>query len=186
MILQDYTGELFRRHYPIELYERDSLLRHVLFDMTYRDAGCCVDTSAVHIYRDNNGDFVQPSYLPLTSAQAYLSPTELLNEMKERYSAVIDYAHRMVRIEYGYEPARHWCTYDDVFEKTRHLFYVYQLDTSVDLLQALILESVLDIVTVAGGTVTSSEMLSMITSSDRYELANFCTAYINRLAGNFQ
>lgn len=181
MIVQDYTGEYFRRHYPIEIYDRDILLRHVLFDMTYRDVGCCVDFSQVRIFRDMNGDFVQPAYMQLSSAQAYLSPIQLFNEAAERYHAVIDFAHYMVRIENGYETARDWCTYESVFEKTQRLFYIYKLDPSVDMLRGLILETVMDIVATTGSYVDPMTVFDLINSSKSRELAQFCRTYLNRI-----
>lgn len=68
VILQDYTGGdtccLFSQ--MMTFFERDDLLKWVLFDVTQKECGCFIDITPELAEIDSLGHFVQPKYMKLT------------------------------------------------------------------------------------------------------------------------
>lgn len=164
MIVQDYSGTDIRQFYPLERFGY-SLLSKVLFDVTYKDSGCFVDFTKVHILRNNDG-FVQPAYSPMWSLATVEGAASVINaEMGDRYNTLINYVWRLYKIQTGREVPRDWCTPDVVATRARRLFFAYRVpqgSTDTPTLHHLLVEGIFDFCSVAGHYQTHADTVALI------------------------
>jgi len=67
MFVQDYTGADINSVYTefFELFPKEKIFKHVMFDITQNDGGCFVDFSKYKVNYDSSGNFIQLKYLSL-------------------------------------------------------------------------------------------------------------------------
>ena len=159
VIVQDYTGVDIRSHLPIQIYG-PPLLKKVLYDMTYADAGCFVDFRKVAILRTPGGGFLQPFYLPLTGLRG--TPSHLLQEVKSRFQSLAWYGHRFLRIQKGVEERRDWCTPELVAKETTRLFHLYGIPPALQSLPELLTAALYDFCQVAHQPLTTEEAFRIV------------------------
>jgi hypothetical protein len=160
LIVQDYSGTDIRPYYPLDKFERPTLCRRVLFDMTYGDGCCFVDFSKAHIYRNpGSNDFIQPLYERLTHLP--VPPDMLHTLMESRHRLVNYYLMPFYRIQRGWAESRDWCTADKVFAQTCTLFAVYSLPVTTNNVRTLIATVLHDSI-VAAGKATSHDLIEEI------------------------
>jgi hypothetical protein len=128
LIVQDYTGRDIRPHYPTDIFG-DAIRPWILYDMTYRDSGCYVDFSTVHVLRDHDGNFVHPDCLSLRQIRqiAPARPRIVRDEIKRRTDIVCNYLYRRYAVQAGYKEPADWCSPANVMIHLRQLTPAYGL-----------------------------------------------------------
>jgi hypothetical protein len=68
LFVQDYTGFDINSAYSefYEVFPKEKMFKHVIFDITQNDGGCFVDFSKYNVYYDSSGDFIQLKFLTLS------------------------------------------------------------------------------------------------------------------------
>jgi hypothetical protein len=128
LIVQDYTGRDIRPYYPTDIFD-EMILPWVLYNMTYRDSGCYVDFSTVHVLRNPDGNFVHPEYLSLRQICqiAPSRPRIVRDEIKRRTDIVCSYLYRRYAVQAGYKEPADWCSPANVMTYLRQLTLAYGL-----------------------------------------------------------
>jgi hypothetical protein len=170
LIYQDYSGRLTDDLYESMLVQCDhpSFKSSVLFDVTYKDAGCFIDFSKINIFRNSEGDFIQPAFETLTFLRSYV-PSMLSSEMKRRRLILADYVHRYYQVLIGKKEPRDWCSSYIISERMKPMVAIYGTSQSTDSnsLYELLESGLLDFCTATECHMTGAEMHDVI-QSDQY------------------
>lgn len=162
LIVQDYSGEDIRRHYPLDRFDSPSLLRKVVFDVGYMDGGCWLDFDKVRLERDASGGFLQPPYMPLSSAIAVASPDVIRFMAERRYYMLVSYVFGY----YRHPAERDWCNADAVVHKFREIAateaYGVPVSITKENLKILAMRMVEDFARTAGAEITTAEITEML------------------------
>ena len=177
LIVQDYSGEELRRHYPIQHFG-PALLRKVVFDVSYMGGGCWLDFGKVRLERDMDGGFLQPPYMPLSSAIAVASPEVIQFLAERRYYTLVSYVFGYYRRpvepceEHSQRPPsadiepRDWCTPETVALKLREICaaeaYGVPVSVTKENLRVLASRMVEDFAHTAGAELTAAEIARML------------------------
>lgn len=120
LIVQDYSGTDISTYYPLQDMG-PSILRKVVFDVTYGSGGCYMDFATVHILRTVDGGFINPLYEPLTVIRPHISP-ELFTRLIRGRNIAIRFVYKLNRIRKGLDtfsdPA-------DIQQKSAWLYPIY-------------------------------------------------------------
>ncbi len=171
LIVQDYSGTDIRPYYPLDTFDRSTLFKRVLFDMTYGDGCCFVDFSKLHIYRNpGSNDFIQPLYERLTHLP--VPPDMLHTLMESRHRLVNYYLTPFYRIQRGWAEPRDWCTADKVFAQTRTLFTVYGLPVTEANVRTLIATTLHDSILAAGKAISHDLIEEILEDPDMKRVTN--------------
>lgn len=132
LIVQDYTGRDIRPYYPTDIFG-EAIRPFVLYDMTYRDPGCYVDFSTVHVLRDESGNFIHPSHCTLRKIRqvARVGSRILQDEIKRRTDIVINYLYRRYAVQAGYKEPADWCSPANIAVHLQQLIPAYGLPTDL-------------------------------------------------------
>ena len=171
LIVQDYSGEDIRRHYPLDWFDRSTLLRKVVFDVGFMEGGCWLDFDKVRLKRDADGGFLQPPYMPLSSAIAIASPelsisageAEVIRFLAERrYYMLVSYVFGY----YRHPAERDWCNAEAVAQKFREIAateaYGVPVSITKENLKLLATRMVEDFARTAGAEITAAEIADML------------------------
>jgi hypothetical protein len=177
LIVQDYSGEELRRHYPIQHFG-PALLRKVIFDISYMGGGCWLDFDKVRLERDTDGGFLQPPYMPLSSAIAIATPEVIRFLAERRYYTLVSYVFGYYR--HPVEPCEEhsqrppsadiepcdWCTPETVAFKLREICaaeaYGVPVLVTKENLRVLASRMVEDFANTAGAELTAAEIARML------------------------
>jgi hypothetical protein len=150
LIVQDYTGTPCQNFYPYDRYNKDkdkakALLNNVLYDFTYKESGCFVDLN-LPILQEENGDFMQPLYLPIASLIGLLPTHHIASEMSLRYNDIMPYAFRYYKTLQGLSEPRQWCREETVTDRIKRHCFIHGLpvELSVENLNELVIRHFLD------------------------------------------
>ncbi len=178
LIVQDYTGRDIRPYYPSDIFG-DAIRPFVLYDMTYRDPGCYVDFSTVHVLRDESGNFIHPSHCTLRKIRqvARVGSRILQDEIKRRTDIVINYLYRRYAVQAGYKEHADWCSPANIAVHLQQLIPAYGLPaflTQTNLKQAMVM-CLQDVGGVMDKEVSSQTICDLLdkNSSDFINLAVF-------------
>lgn len=174
LIVQDYTGRDIRPYYPTDIFG-DAIRPWILYNMTYRDSGCYVDFSTVHVLRDPAGNFVHPECLSLRQIRQ-IAPTGsriLRDEMKERTDLVCNYLYRRYAVQAGYKEPADWCSPANVIIHLRRLTLAYGSPTNLTQtnLKRVILACLQDVGDVMDKEV-SAETVYTLLDANNYDFIN--------------
>lgn len=162
MIVQDYSGEELRRHYPLQWFDGPTLLRKVAFDVAYMDGGCWLEFDKVRLERDADGGFLQPPYMPLSRAIAIASPDVIRFLAERRYYMLVSYVFGY----YRHPAERDWCSADAVAFKFREIAateaYGVPVSITKENLRVLAMRMVEDFAKTAGAELTEAEIAEML------------------------
>ena len=166
MVAQDYSGRNIHRYYPLDRYPVQRLTQRVLYDITGTDGGCFVDFDAEHIYTDSRDNFMQIPYIPLWLLNTVASPAVVAKEAKRRQTTIMNYVHRLWRIQKGQEEERYWCTPDTVHGAAAQLFAAYNIvaDTDPDTLVTLMHDVATDMALTVGVDLEAGDLRQVITA----------------------
>lgn len=162
LIIQDYSGQDLRRHYPIDRFG-PALLDKAVFDVAYMEGGCWLDFDKVRLERDaTTGAFLQPPYMPLSRAIAVASPEVIRFLAERRYYTLVSYVFGY----YRHPAERDWCTPHDVVGKLREICapaaYGVPVSVTKKNLRTLAVRMVEDFAKTAGATLSAAEIEEMI------------------------
>ena len=161
LIVQDYSGDDMRQHYPIDRFG-PMLLRKVVFDVSFMDGGCWVDFDKVRLFRDEDGAFLQPLYMPLTSAITIASPEVIHFIAERRYYALVSYVFNY----YRHPGEREWYNQENVEIKLRDscaaVAYGVPLLVTKENLHTLATRMIEDFARTAGAELTAAEIAHMM------------------------
>jgi hypothetical protein len=134
--------------------------------MTGYTGGCFIDFDNVHIYTDVRGNFYQIPYTPLWLLNTVASPAVVAKEAKHRQTAIMNYVHRLWRIQTGQEEERYWCTPDTVSQVAIPLFVAYDMlpDTDTETLLVLMTTFAADLGLCTGTDAEGDEMRLLCTA----------------------
>ena len=165
LIVQDYTGENIHPYYPIHLDR--GVLKKVLYDPTYRDGGCFVDMSAIQIYRDAEGGFIQPMYTPLSVLRGLVPHDVFMEQLRAHKYPTLSMLLRLYKILRGLAEPRDWCTVERMGGVIRYYSFIYGVSaTSVlETLRNILMASVKDMYALAQrGILTEAALTSIVDS----------------------
>lgn len=175
VIVQDYSGTDTRSYYPIQALG-PSILKRVLFDVTYSDGGCFVDFDTVNILRMEDGGFVNPQQQPLAACYPYI-PTDLLKKIVVDRNIAVQFLNYFYGIEIGTEEARHWCTPQNMEWRAAWMFVAYGIPRTS--LKELLIAYLIDLATTAGdSTMTPEYAATMIGKKDYIATTGFLTSLL--------
>ncbi len=71
VLLQDYTGRSVTNFYTslFNVFDREELISHVMFDVTQKDPGCFFEISTEYPVLDSDGNFLQETFMRLTKSK---------------------------------------------------------------------------------------------------------------------
>lgn len=166
MVVQDYTGRNIHRYYPLDRYPVQRLTQRVLYDITGNGGGCFVDFGAEHIYTDSRDNFMQIPYTPLWLLNTVASPAVVAKEAQHRQTTIMNYVHRLWRIQKGQEEERYWCTPDTVHGAAAQLFAAYNIVAYTDPETLIILmhDVATDMALTAGVDLDAGDLRMVITA----------------------
>ena len=162
LIVQDYTGANIHPYYPIHLDR--GVLKKVLYDPTYRDGGCFVDMSAIQIFRDAEGGFIQPIYTPLSVLRELVPHNIFLEQLRARKYPILSMLFRLYKILRGLAEPRDWCTVYRLDSIIRYYSFIYGVSATnvLDSLRNILLASVKDMST--GRPLSEATMAAIVDS----------------------
>ena len=136
LIVQDYTGEDIATRYPLHGFG-PALLKRVLFDVTYGDAGqrCFVHFDKVRLLiNPDDGTFIQPMYETITALRSYsgLPPTDLATIVQSRTRGIGLMVGRFYNVFTGIDKSQAvWVTPEYFAETFKVEWMIYRPSASV-------------------------------------------------------
>jgi hypothetical protein len=128
------------------------------------DSGCWIDFDKIRLERDTDGGFLQPPYMPLSSAIAIANPEVIRFLAERRYYTLVSYVFGY----YRHPDERDWCTPETVAFKLRDMCAAeaYGFDSPVSVtkenLRVLASRMVEDFAHTAGAELTAAEIARML------------------------
>jgi hypothetical protein len=97
--IQDYTGADINDAYMdfFELFPKEQLYKHVIFDITQNEGGCFVDFSKSIVHYDSKGDFIQTKFLTLTEMKK-IDPDMFKANFHKRVGWINYHVSRQIRV----------------------------------------------------------------------------------------
>jgi hypothetical protein len=97
--VQDYTGADINDAYMefFELFPKEDLYKHVIFDITQNEGGCFVDFSKSIVHYDSKGDFIQTKFLTLSEMKK-IDPDMFKASFHKRVGWINYHVSRQIRI----------------------------------------------------------------------------------------
>ena len=165
LIVQEFTGANIHLYYPFHYGRR--ILKNVLYDPTWGDGGCYADFSKIQIFRDTEGNFLQPRYLPLNIVKT-LAPNILKEQLTGRMYPTVHLLLRLYRILRNLEEPRDWCTIDIVRPYLRYISFIYNIsmDSFELCLYQTLLASTRDVFMLSG-KVSEEEVVAVVKSAGK-------------------
>ena len=124
MIVQDYTGRDIQDMYPAHIHP--DITKSVLYDVTYQDGGCFIDFDAIHILRDTDGDFLQPSFSTLRDIYGKIPDSIFVKELARR-SQNLTNIHTYSCIARGLREVSTWITADRISKPAHRYASIYRV-----------------------------------------------------------
>jgi len=166
LIAQDFTGSDINNYYPFN--HGHQILKKVLYDPTYGNSGCYVDFSKIEIFRDTNGDFLQPKYLSFRTMKT-LAPHLLKEQFSARLYPVVHLLHRLYRIIHNKEEVRDWCTHEVVLPHLKYFSFIYTvpMDCFQECLYQTLLETTRDALSLTDATIKEDLVVEIVGSAGK-------------------
>ena len=129
MIVQNYTGCNISESYTklFNFYDKYSLLKNILFDVTQNDGGCFINFNDHPIYYDGENNFIQDKFMPLVKM---VSPECKKNYIVSRLNLISYEIVRFIRKLNGEIPMEE---YDEQRIKNiiENLFQIYPIESEI-------------------------------------------------------
>ena len=164
LIVQDFTGTNIHPFYPI--HHGRKILKKVLYDPTYKDGNCDPDMSAIKVFRDEEGGFIQPMYSPLNELR-WVSHDVFKAQFKLRTYPTLNMLLRLYKIMRGFAEPKDWCTEATVETHLRYYSFIYDI-TSGDFtsrLRQTLMASLKDICIMSGKPLSDVALYAIVDSA---------------------
>lgn len=166
MIVQDYTGREIQQYYPHHIHP--DITKSVLYDVTYDDGGCYIDFDTIQILKNEDGEFIQPSYSPLSAIHGKIPDPIFQKELTRRRQNLTN-IHTYVCIVRGLREHSTWITEERIASSAHRYATIYRVN-SKDFVSILI-AAVKDLCATASCYLSSGE-IDAIVSSPTQQYAN--------------
>jgi len=163
-IAQDYSGADIREFYPLHRFG-PSLLKKVLFDVTYSDGACYLNFDDVMIFRTEDGGFINPTHSPLAASHTYI-PTGLQTKIAKERNIAIQFVFALYSIQHGREEPRLWCTPENIMRRAGWMFAIYGLPPLS--LEELLIAHCIDLSAVVSDRVATRDYAVRLLESKEY------------------
>jgi hypothetical protein len=164
VIAQDYSGADIRKYYPLSRLG-PSILKKVLFDVTYSDGNCGFDFSTVQIFHTDDGGFVNPLQVPLADSIHYIT-NELASTIAKERNIAIQFVFALYSIQAGREEPRQWCTPTNIMWRAGWFFQIHGLAPLA--IEELLVAHFLDLVAVVSEPNATREYALRLMESKEY------------------